>query len=418
MKKLILFFITACMLVTCFACNDKNDKKDKDPIHLIVPITPFEGLPRYDFNGRSFRISSRDEYGALEVMCADEESEELLDMALLYRNAKVENKSNIVIELQNNEGAGLAHINKVLEACLAKRDAFDLAMTYAYESSPLITSDSVFNWARLPYNDLTKSYWLSGMNIAFSVYDTVYVAVSKMCLSTLGQTAAMVYNRDLAVSWKGEEFIKSFANEIVYGEWTYDRLMELVNEFGINNDGACGLYLTADNMIDSWHAAWDIPCIENSLQNGLGNVMMNDKYLSYADRMQTMYYGTSGILHGTREEALDAFMNGKALFTTVKLSETLDVLPAMGGKYTIIPQPKYDENQDDYRSAMLGDFSVMSIPNTADQGFASLIAEAMSIASEEHVYPAYRYDYLYGTGLSTAESIGGIWQRFSPPRLI
>jgi hypothetical protein len=223
----------------------------------------------------------------------------------------------------------------------------------------------------------------------------------------------MVYNRDLGDQWKGEEFSETLIDTIVDGGWTYDYLMSIVNEYGwsdATNDGRTSddtyaFYMTTDWSIDTWHAAWEIPCVKNTVENGLEDVMMNDKYLSYADRMQTMYHNTPGIFAGPQGEANAAFMGDRSLFTTVGLSATLSSLPNMESTYTIIPQPKYDDNQKDYRSAMFDSYSVMSVPITADQTFVSLIIEAMSIASEEHVYPAYRFDSLQGTGVSDADSI-------------
>jgi hypothetical protein len=118
-----------------------------------------------------------------------------------------------------------------------------------------------------------------------------------------------------------------------------------------------------------------------------------------------MYFETPGIFSGPQGEAISAFMSDRALFTTTALSDTLSVFPGMESTYTILPQPKYDDNQKDYRSAMFDNYSVMSIPITADSNFVSLIVEALSIASEANVYPAYRFDALQGTGVSDADSI-------------
>jgi hypothetical protein len=399
------------MLITCFACGGNGSgKREPNPADKSNE-DKWKDLPDVDFEGRDFRVSTRAEYGNMEVVVGDETSENIVDQALIYRNAKVEDRYNVFIELQNNEAN--AHINTVLSACTMQMDTFDLAMTYVFQSSPLITNGFVLNWAKLPYTKLEESHWINGMNREFSVRDAIYTSISKMCISILGQTVAMVYNRDLGDEWKGEEFSETLIDTIVDGGWTYDKLMTIVNEYGwsdATNDGrtaddSYAYYMTTDWSIDTWHAAWDIPCIKNTVEKGLEDVMMNDKYLSYASRMQTMYYETPAIFYGKQSEAYNSFMAGKSLFITCELSGTLNILPNMESTYTIIPQPKYDDNQADYRSAMFDNYSVMSVPVTADQEFVSLIVEALSIASEEHVYPAYRFDSLQGTGVSDADSI-------------
>lgn len=424
MKKLLLLLIAACMLITCFACG--NGGNGQKPGYQPSPETKWDELPDYDFEEKKFRVSTRGAYGNMEVVVADEDSENVVDVALMYRNAKVEDRYNVVIDLQNNDGKGFVHTNIVLNACTLMMDTFDLAMTYVYESSPLITNGFVLNWKKLPYTKLQQSHWIDGMNEAYSVRDVIYTAISKMCISILGQTCAMVYNRDLGDEWKGEDFSNDLIQTVLDGDgseggWTYDYLMNIVNEYGWEDAGNNGrtsddyyaLYLTKDWAIDTWHAAWELPCVKNT-KNGLEDVMMNEKYLTYAKRMRTMYYETPGIFHGDRalgsepqSQATAAFVSNRALFTTVPLSRTLDTLPtAMGDTvYTILPQPKYDENQKEYRSAMFDNYSVMSVPITADAAFVSLICEALSIASETQVYLAYRIDALQGTGVSDADSV-------------
>lgn len=417
MKKLLLLLIAACMLITCFACGGNGGKKkirDEDK----PAGTKWDELPDYDFEATDFRISTRGYYGNMEVVVDDETSQNILDQALLYRNTKVEDRYNVFIVRQDNDGTAFAHTNTVLNACTMQMDTFDLAMTYVYESAPLITNGFVLNWAKLPHTKLQQSHWINGMNKEFSVRDAIYTSISKMCISILDQTVAMVYNRDLGDEAKGEEFSQELIDTILAGDgeeggWTYDYLMRIVNEYewyedasndGRTSDDTYALYMTTDWSIDTWHAAWEIPCVKNT-ENGLEDVMMNDKYLSYASRMQTMYYETPNIFAGRQGEANAAFMSDRALFTTIGLSYTISILPGMESTYTIIPQPKYDDNQKNYHSAMFDNYSVMSIPITADPDFVSLIVEALSIASEMHIYPAYKHDSLKGTGVSDSDSI-------------
>lgn len=420
MKKLLLLLIAACMLITCFACVGKKDHGSTGGGGETPPGKKWDALPDYDYEGTDFRVSTRGGYGNMEVVVADETSQNVIDVALMYRNAKVEDRYNVFMLLQNEDSTAFAHTNIVLNACSMMLDSFDLAMTYVYESSPLITNGFVLNWAKLRYTQLEESHWINGMNREFSVRDAIYTTVSKMCISILGQTSAMLYNRDLGDEWKGEDFSDNLIQTILDGNgneggWTYDYLMNIVNEYGWDDagtdgrtaDDSYGYYMTYDWLIDSWHAAWDIPCVKNTEKDGLQDVMMNDKYLSFAQRMHTMYYNTPGIFYGPQAEADAAFTSNRALFTSVPLSYTLSIIPdAMADSvYTIIPQPKYDDNQKEYRSAMYDNYSVMSIPITADADFVSLICEALSIASEMHVYPAYRFDALQGTGVSDADSI-------------
>ncbi len=414
MKKVVLLLIAACMVVTCFACGGNNGKKPIDP-GSISTEDKWDQLPDTDaYSGTDFRVSTRGSYGAMEIVVDDELSENIVDLALMLRNAKVEDRYGVFIERQDNDGTAYAHTNSVLNACTMQADTFDLAMTYVYESAPLITNGFVLNWNELKYTKLAQSHWINGMNDEFAVRDAIYTAVSKMCISILGQTVAMYYNRDLGDSWKGEDFSAELVETINNGDWTYEALMNIVNEFGWRDatgdgktaDDTYGFYMTDDWSIDTWHAAWEVPIINNTVENGLEDVYMSEKLRSFVDRMHTMYYDTNGIFFGKQGDANAAFISDRALFITNSLNASISYYPAnMESTYTIIPQPKYDENQENYRSAMFDNYSVMSIPITADANFVSLIVEALSVASEAHIYPAYRHDALQGQSVSDVDSI-------------
>ena len=389
MKKLVLLFITACMIVTCFACGE-NDKK------INPPKIPGVRFPDPDFKGANFRISNREEYGGLEVVVDDETSENIVDMALLLRNAKVEDRYHVEIVRQDNSSA--SHINTVLSDLAAQKGTFDLAMTSAGESSPIITSGAVYDWANLPYVRLEESHWLMGVNKKLAVRGSIYTAVSKMCVSTIAQTYALICNLRLGNSFRGENFTKYLYGTVGDGDWTYDQFMDVINEYG-SSDTDCAFIMPAES-IDNWHSAWEIPIFDSTVEEGLKDVYMSTKLLAYADRMHTMYGNTKGIRIASQEEAHESFIADKALFTTAKLSDALTVLEKMPGEYTFIPLPKYDEDQKTYVSPMLDGYSVMSIPKTADADFAAFITEALSRASEQHVYPAYKFDALYGEQVS------------------
>ncbi len=408
MKKLILILIAACMLITCFACNDK-----KDDAPIIIPGPSWDRLPQKDFEEAAFRISTRNGYENMEVIVADENSENLLDIALMVRNANVEDKYNVVIEPVSN-GAGMGEqINVVLNDCIKNADNFDLAMTYVFESAPLITNGYVLNWNRLPYTRLDASYWIDGMNEKFAVRDAIYTAVSKMCISTITNTFAFYYNRDLGEKYD-PEFSNKLFNAIRKGDWTYDYLMSFVNEYGYTElDNETGrtagdsyaMYMSLDWSIDTWHATWDIPMIKNTVENGLEDVYMSDKLLSFVDRMHTMYYETPGIMNGNQGAANDAFMGDRAVFITNWLDAALSTYDSFDGTYTILPFPKYDENQEKYYSAMADNYSVMSIPVSANPDYVSFIVEALSIASSEHMYHVYEYDALQGNTVSDPDTV-------------
>ncbi len=405
-KKLLLLLLSALMVVACFACQP-----DKKP--SAKPYNPWGDLPDKDYEMREFRPSTRAGYSTLELVCADEESSDLLDIAIMNRNNKVQDAYNIIIEPVVEEAQMGAQINIVLADCISQADKFDIAMVYVFEGAPLITNGYVLNWNTLDYNHLDRSYWMNDMNKQFAVKGVIYTAVSKLCVSTITNTYAFFYNRTLAESLDAN-FTDELFDTIRSGGWNYDYLMGLVNEYDWEEDDDTNgrsegdfytFRMSRDWSIDTWHAAWDIPMIKNDPEKGLTDVMMTDKYLNYASRMNTMYYETNGIYYGNMASGRNAIQADKCIFTTDWLDATLGGYDNMESIYTILPYPKYDENQKSYLTPMVDNYSVMTVPNSADDEFVSIIVEALSIASEESVYPAYYVEALQGRYVSDPDTL-------------
>ncbi|OLA56533.1 MAG: hypothetical protein BHW37_05640 [Firmicutes bacterium CAG:272_52_7] len=67
----------------------------------------------------------------------------------------------------------------------------------------------------------------------------------------------------------------------------------------------------------------------------------------------------------------------------------------MRDDYTILPYPKFNEDQKEYLTGMMDNYMVIGIPiSERDTDFVSLVTEALNYEAERILYPAYYDDAL------------------------
>lgn len=378
-------------------------------------------LPEMDYNGREFRISTRDNWEHSEIY-TDEESGDILNDALFQRNRTVEERFGVkIVSLPLNVDDQLGVVRSSI---LGGSDDFDLVSSLCYRTGSLITDGLLYNWLDLPYVDLSSPWWISGINENYRIGDNIFAAVGDMCVSTLTLTYAMYYNRTLGNNYD-IDFDTDIAAKIKDGTWTIDYLTEISRIYSdVNGDSVrdvndiYGFTAESATNLDVYAFSFNIPMIQKG-DDGMPALVFNTpKTYEAVEKVNALYWGGEGsfiadadIGYGT---STTVFKNGCALFSTMTLASALGTLRDMQDEYTILPYPKYDEAQEKYMTGAMDQHSVLSMPNTlADPEFASLITEALNMESYKTLFPTYYVEALqnkYARDENTIEMLDVVMQ--------
>ncbi len=371
-----------------------------------------DDLPEKSFGGKQFRISTKE--GTLYEIDIEEETGDLIDDALYARNRRIEERFAVeIVPIITNANDGSTHVNAVKQSILASDDAFDLAATYVFTSGPLVTEGYYLNWLDMPYNDMSKPWWINGVNENFRVGDAMYTAVGDMCLSTLQLTYGLFYNRTKGLDYD--------LNETVYGKvfdgtWTIDSFMTIIADVytDLNGDGTrdkddfYGFVAENATNLDVYTFAFDIPIVSRDDRDLPQLVMNTEKTVAAIEKINTLYWETPGsyIPEGDYNLPITMFANGHALFTTTFLKQAFSSFREMTDDYSILPYPKWDEKQENYMTGAMDNYSVLGIPITVtDIEMVSIITEALNIESYKTLYPTYYEQALQNKYARDAESI-------------
>ena len=377
-----------------------------------------DDLPVRDFGGKAFRISARDDYDyEIDI---EEATGDICDDALFERNRYIEERFNVEIVPVYSPGTdtGADHINAVRTSITAGEDAFELAATCAYRTGSLLVDGGFYNWLDMPYNDLSKPWWIGGVNDKFRIGDAIYTVVGDMCLTTLQFTYAIFYNRSLGANYDlNEEIFDAVEN----GTWTIDYFQTLIADVYSDKNGNStrdesdlyGFVCEKYTNLDVYPFSLDIPIVSQD-SDGMPILVYNTEKLGNAiEKINELYWNTTGTcVSGDTPEAVHTaqiFAAGNAVFTTLPLGHAFTTFRDMKDDYSILPYPKWDEAQKGYYTGALDNYSVLVAPVTiSDPEFTSIITESLNIESYKTLFPTYYEQALQNKYARDEESVAMI----------
>ena len=413
-KRILASTLAALAAASVVSCGDsqtpvETDSSDSEStVTEPVETTPDEvdngrasvtdNLPSdLNLNGRSIRILARsgDKDTRLEFL-AEEESGDIVEDAVYKRNLTVCERLGItldVIEVAEERHSGTG-INDLLTASvMSGSDDYDIVANHLGQLSPLILQGMFQNMYDLPYIDWDQPWWNQSYNDAVKRY----ACAGELSLSMISGIYATFFNKQL---W--DEYYDEDLYEIVKsGDWTIDRMTEFSTGVydDVNGNGEAdeadtfGMSYILDSIqADAFAAGAGITFTEYA-DGKYTWALENERTADFLSKMDTLLFDKSTLLttnlDAFQTTLLDKMKNDSALFIVHMLSGT-ELLREMVGDYGIVPMPKFDESQSEYRTTVHNGSSVFAIPATAT-GADELAAvlEAMCAESYRMVTPAY-----------------------------
>lgn len=399
------------MLVGSFAaCANGGDNSDtpKDTQAQTEADTGIsDNLPSdLNYAGAEVTIISRDREGwtrgevSVEKLTGDPVND-----AIYERNKAVEQRLNIKLtSILDNDAASDAVPNKVITSVQAGTGDYDIMAACSYTTFPHTLTGNFANLADTEYIDLDQPWWTQGYNEAISYENLQFTATGSLLLSIYRFAFVTVFNKDLFTDASQPHLYDTVES----GEWTLDKQTSLVPLFyKENGDGVADtkdIYgFVSSNLIstDPYWSACDIDIIGKNSDGGLEYVLDTDKLHNATDKILALYYGTDGGSHilssyggdAEQDDIRDIFADGHAAMATLRIMALENsIMRNMENEYGVIPMPKYDTAQKDYKTLLHDQFTVVSIPTTVKferLDMVSAVLEAMGSTSYKIVKPVY-----------------------------
>ncbi len=369
-----------------------------------------DDLPDSDFGGKEFIVlgaaaASNPIEDFRGFVIADELTGEIVNDAVYNRNLTIGERFNTVI---GYEAPGSSYENTcsfIQKAVTAgEPDAFHLSSFHVVSNGSLVTKGVYMNWYDIPHIDFSKPWWSDSTVNDLTENGKCFLAVGDTAVSSVSQTYCMLVNKTKLVDYD----VPNVYDTVREGKWTLDYIQQIGDTMSqdLNGDGVMDendFYGFGSNFASNTNAylwAFDHLIFQRNDEGKLEFSYYDEKLVNIVEKLYDVFVedtnvfcptvGTNGI--HPYNMALEQFKNSRCVFINALLSQTITYLSEMEDVYGILPYPKYDENQAEYKTMVDGNHEAMGIgKNVVDLEFVGIITEALCAESFKQVLPAY-YD--------------------------
>ncbi len=326
-----------------------------------------------DYDGHEFRIISFDNEqqhgwtGIPSDIDTEEETGEVLNDAVYYRNLAVEEALNITIT--NEPETADKVLSKVTKSVMSNSGDYDLVVPQLLSWQKFLSGQLLYDLNTLEGLDLSKPWWDPNMTETLTFHGRLLGAVSDVTYIDKLSCWTVFFNKEMA-----EQYDLGNLYELVRdGKWTFDQLMTFSQNVSADIDGngsydekdRYGIASQTDIIYLTMHSAGTSICegendtIVYSLENektlktaATAIELLKNKQLFF-DRIP---------YNMTINDAISMMIDNRALFM-IRPLQTVMNLRSMKADFGIIPMPKYEESQDRYYTPLnVWSSTVLTVP--------------------------------------------------------
>ncbi len=440
-KKILCVLLAALMLsssVTMLSCGESDvnsettqgatntpDASNSTEITSVSEedLTDYElrqlvsdDLPAVTYNGADFRVLTHATVNGFDYtteIAVDELTGDVCNDAVYNRNIKIEDRFDVQISVTSDS----TPYSTVKTFSLAGTDDYHIVGFYDYLAYVPITAGVLLNWLDAPYVNLDKPWHNSLANDDATINDILYAICSDLSITSMTYTHAIFFNVDLVQDYGYTT--DDLYNLVKEGKWTIDQFNSIVSEMYIDKNGngtadtsdsyGFGYYIC--NPADVWLTAFGGKIVQKNENGEIELTFMNDKTVAILEKLLTLHYDNPGFIKlSAQYDEETYFLENKLVFAPMRFHAAYNTLREMDSVYSMLPYPKWDEEQEAYYTNADDKFTVfgLPLPSYSELDFVSTIFEALCAESYKEVYPAY-YDQAlkgkYSSDPTTAEMV-------------
>ena len=403
LSLLLAALMLASALTSCSGSDDTPDdlSSTADPsagtTDAVTEADPLADPIPADlrFDGYTFRLygDGADTKVFATVYRAEEVGETVND-AIYNRNKAVEDRFGIKITHVQSVGNKNSLYKDAITNISAGDDFADLVCGESLNQVYL--QNGLVNLYDVEALDLERVWWLPAAD-SQTVNGKLYTVQSALSYNILAYARVIFMNTDLA---KANNIAIPY-DDVREGTWTLDKWINMTKDFykDVNGDGQRDpgdIYGMI--MCGNQYATAECFGVESVIMNEQGTALidnvMSREFQTYMEKTCSWLYGGNvGFQwqdkNGGGWDVAAQFRDGKMLTGLNFMQNLVNLIAEFDFSYTILPVPKLDENQENYRAGSTG--NNFAIPTTVkDVERDGYIIEEMSRLGYRDVYPAYK----------------------------
>lgn len=254
----------------------------------------------------------------------------------------------------------------ILRDALASSEDYQVVVPCLYDGATLAVEDVLYNLLSLENLQIDAPWWNQDFNKSMTYAGQLYFSIGDIGLVNKANTASLFFNYEL---WNKNGLTEKYGGnpyELVRaGKWTHDLVFEAARSMGkdITNDGKVDYndeYGWSGQFDDMWAIFFGSgEKIASADGDGYPTITMyNERSSKVMDSLQDFvqgegYYVSANDYFNVTSSPVDltrgAFIDGRALFFNDVVG-TVARLGDMEDHFGVVPEPKFNEAQENYFS--------------------------------------------------------------------
>ena len=416
LRKISLFLLAALLLTTVFiACADntasnpsldnESPASETEEVAEVLSAAAIrnavsDDLPDNNYNGYNFRIYYFGD-GFNDEICPLEISGDVVNDAVYNRNLTVKERFGIDITTICSGNDYNGHANAEKRIIMADDDGFDISFVHIIAGPNNSLEHLYLNFYDIPRLNFDKPWWQKAAVYELTLNKKMYVASNDCSTQGIGSSKVIYFNKARITDYGMEEPYKYVFDQ----KWTLDVLIALTKDIyeDVNGDGQKDHgdfygYISHASQ-NGFLVSCDISVLKKTNDESIMVIdVNNEKMQTLVEKLYDWYYESKGahIISGNEPETglnqvewqTKLFAAGRSLFAFSHLNMASSKLRDSDVEYGILPFPKWDEAQQDYRTFSSGLLFIVPI-TVRDIERTGVIIEALSAEGYKQVIPAY-----------------------------
>ncbi len=322
-----------------------------------------------------------------------EETGDILNDAVYYRNRNVEEMVNVKISEYPMDGGQSGMSTALQTSVMAGDDIYDLAFQSIVGIKGLAEQGLVRDINKLDVN--TDAPWYDQKSVEeLTVDDKLFFVTTDISYFDKLATIVTYFNKSIAEDFGMGDFYQTVDD----GNWTFDYMVECAKKITNDVDGngtfdkndSYGIICQNDGSYYLLHST-GLKAGDNS-KGDLRFAANDERFITALQEIFDLmasndYFNTQKVQTPINETA-QMFADDRALFL-IRPIQTVFLLREMESDFGIIPTPKYFEDDDEYHTPTnIYPGIIMCVPkNTKNTDYISLMIDLLASESHDNVMP-------------------------------
>ncbi len=326
--------------------------------------------------------------------------------AVYERNKAVEERLGVkLVSIEEPGDSAYIVTNKASTVVKAGTHEYDILAAACYVSVNESLNGIMADMRKSAYIDFDKPWWSQGYNEVVEYQGAQFCGLSSALLSQYRFAFVTLFNKDLFAEAKQPMLYEAVEN----GTWTLDKQFSLIPLF--HQDNGNGVQDEEDDIFgfvscdyvstDPYWSSCMVDIIKKNADGDYEFVFDLGKLHEVGEKVLRLFYETDGGTYDYKTEVenaeqykiRDMFSRGGAAMATIRILEMEnEAIRGMEQEFGVVPMPKFDETQQEYRTLLHDQFTVFSVLATVNDerlDEVGAVLEAMASTSYKTVRPAY-----------------------------